>query len=78
MSKYKNTTEHELMIAGVGVVEAGGTIETDQLLESPNLELVEATGPVEGEIVSHTSPAAPTITAPVAPAQITAASQENK
>ena len=40
MAKYKNITDQELIIVGIGVVEAGGEIETDQEINSQNLELI--------------------------------------
>lgn len=39
---YKNDTENNLTIVGVGVVEAGKTIASDEPIENPNLTLVEA------------------------------------
>lgn len=38
---YKNKTEEELTVIGVGVVEAKGTITTDREVNNPNLELVD-------------------------------------
>lgn len=38
--RYKNTTDQELTIVGVGLVEAGKIIETNEPVENPNLELV--------------------------------------
>lgn len=38
--RYKNTTDQDLTIVGVGVVEAGKVIETDDPIDNPNLELV--------------------------------------
>lgn len=38
--RYKNTTDQDLTIVGIGVVEAGKVIETDDPIDNPNLELV--------------------------------------
>lgn len=38
---YKNTSEHELVIPGVGSVKAGETIESSVTLENAQLQLVE-------------------------------------
>lgn len=38
--RYKNTTDHDLTIVGIGVVEAGKIIESADLIENPNLQLV--------------------------------------
>lgn len=38
--RYKNTTDQDLTIVGVGVVKAGKVIETDDEIENPNLEPV--------------------------------------
>lgn len=35
--RYKNTTDHDLAIVGIGAVEAGKIIETDEIVENPNL-----------------------------------------
>ena len=37
---YKNKTNRTLVIPDVGIIVAGGQIETEKVLESPNLELV--------------------------------------
>ena len=39
--KYKNVTDQELVVIGVGVVKAGGEIETDQDVNSQNLQIIE-------------------------------------
>lgn len=39
--KYKNISKQKLEVIGVGVVEAGATIEVAEVVENPNLELVE-------------------------------------
>lgn len=43
MSKYhyRNDTENDLVVVGVGVVEAGKTIASDELIENPNLTPVK-------------------------------------
>lgn len=41
MATYKNTTKQDIALIGLGVVKAGGTIETDQVVENPNFQLVE-------------------------------------
>jgi len=38
--RYKNTTDQDLIIVGVGVAEAGKVIETNDEIENPNLESV--------------------------------------
>lgn len=38
--RYKNTTDHDLVLVGIGIVEAGKIIETDQIVENPNLQPV--------------------------------------
>ncbi len=38
---YKNETDQELTIIGVGVVEAKGTITSDIEINNPNLKLVK-------------------------------------
>lgn len=38
---YRNKTDRELTLMGVGVVEAGGEITTDEPVTNPNLELVK-------------------------------------
>lgn len=38
---YSNSSGTDIIIVGVGEVEAGGTIETDQVIENPNLVEVE-------------------------------------
>ncbi|MFN3004984.1 MULTISPECIES: hypothetical protein [Mycolicibacterium] len=38
--RYKNTTDQDLTIVGVGVVEAGKVIESDTPVDNPNLEPV--------------------------------------
>lgn len=37
---YKNITDQDLVLVGFGVVAAGETIESEVLIESPNLEAV--------------------------------------
>lgn len=37
---YKNRTDEDLTVIGVGVVKAGATITTDREVNNPNLELV--------------------------------------
>lgn len=37
--RYKNTTDQDLTIVGVGVVEAGKIVETQELVDNPNLDL---------------------------------------
>lgn len=39
--KYKNISENDLVVMGVGEVKAGEVIETDHEVENPNLELVK-------------------------------------
>lgn len=41
--KYKNTSDQDLSITGVGFVEAGKTIEVAEVVNNPNLELVSET-----------------------------------
>ena len=40
MYKYKNTTNQELVIVGVGVVMPGAVLVTDEMIDNPNLELM--------------------------------------
>lgn len=43
MNTYKNTTDNDLVIANVGVVAAGKTIDTEETLVSANLKDVTPT-----------------------------------
>ena len=38
---YKNETDQDLTVIGVGVVEANGTITSDNEINNPNLKLVK-------------------------------------
>ncbi|MBZ4533128.1 hypothetical protein GBP62_25150 [Mycobacterium avium subsp. hominissuis] len=38
---YKNNTKNDVTVVGVGVIEAGKTLETEQLIENPNITLVD-------------------------------------
>lgn len=38
--RYKNVTDQELIVVGVGVVGAGNTFECEEPVDNPNLELV--------------------------------------
>jgi hypothetical protein len=40
--KYKNQSEHEQVVMGVGTVAPGKIIESDAPISNPNLVLVEA------------------------------------
>lgn len=40
--KYQNTSDEKLAIMGIGEVEAGQFIESDQPIHNPNLKLVDA------------------------------------
>ncbi len=42
MSKYhyKNSTDTDIAIINIGIVKAGATLDSDVLIENPNLELV--------------------------------------
>ncbi|MBJ8343938.1 hypothetical protein [Antrihabitans sp. YC2-6] len=44
MSKYlyRNTSDYDLAVIGVGVVATGEVIESDHPVENPNLEQVKA------------------------------------
>ena len=37
---YKNKTNLTLVLPDIGIVLAGGVIQTDKVIENPNLELV--------------------------------------
>jgi len=51
-NKYKNITNKALTIIGVGVVEPNAVIETEKVINNPNLELVnEVEKQKEGEKV---------------------------
>lgn len=69
MFKYKNVSENELMIPGVGLVEAGGEISSAEELSNANLQPMGTEEPTVAP-----APAAPAATpvapvpAPVAPA----------
>lgn len=39
MAKYKNVSEKKLTIPGVGVVEAGGVVETGLVIKNKNFKL---------------------------------------
>ncbi len=41
MAKYKNISNLRVFISGVGAVEPGEVLETDKLLRSPYLKLVQ-------------------------------------
>ncbi len=47
--KYKNVTDHDLVIPNVGTVKAGDTIETDQKIENHHFVLVGAMEPQKEE-----------------------------
>jgi hypothetical protein len=71
MSKsYQNTSEYELMVPNVGVVKAGEVIETELIVENPNLRLVE------GELLAAPT-ATPVISAPVAHAELPQTIEDN-
>jgi hypothetical protein len=36
--RYKNITDQELVLVGFGVLAVGETIETEEVIENPNLE----------------------------------------
>ena len=38
--KYKNISDQEQTIIGLGVIKAGEIVETDIVIENPNFELV--------------------------------------
>src|SRR5688572_2581693 len=38
---YKNISDQQLMLAGVGLVDPGDTVEVTFLIENPNFEVVE-------------------------------------
>ncbi|MFI2837541.1 hypothetical protein [Mycolicibacterium sp. PDY-3] len=38
--RYKNVTDHELLIPGVGIVGAAKIIESEEPVDNPNLEPV--------------------------------------
>lgn len=38
--RYKNTTDNDLILVGVGVVEAGKEVESTEPIENPSLEAV--------------------------------------
>jgi len=53
-NKYKNITDKALTIIGVGVVEPDAVIETEKVINNPNLELVnEVDEKKEGEKVKN-------------------------
>lgn len=39
--RYKNTSLQSIAIVGVGTVDSGEELETESVIENPNLELVE-------------------------------------
>lgn len=39
--RYTNTSDKDLSFAGVGVIEAGKTIDTNTQIENPNIKLVK-------------------------------------
>jgi len=49
MFRYRNESKNDLMIVNVGVVKAGDIIESDTVIENPNLVKVgvEAETPVK-------------------------------
>jgi hypothetical protein len=55
MYKYKTKDGSDVVIPGVGVTE-DGIITTDQVLESPNLELVEGSTEVSPNHVAGVAP----------------------
>jgi hypothetical protein len=38
MYKYKNRTDRDLVVIGVGEVKAGAEFETDEIIEGPNFQ----------------------------------------
>ena len=41
MKKYKNISDTEQLLIGVGVVEPGDTVETDVVVDNENFILIE-------------------------------------
>ncbi|BBY67746.1 hypothetical protein [Mycolicibacterium helvum] len=39
--QYSNDTDSDLVIVGVGVVNAGGAIGSDEPIENPNLTIID-------------------------------------
>lgn len=66
MYTYKNKTTETLTIINVGVVEAGKTITTDQIIENPLLELTETE---ETEVTPTPAPVVPVATPQVVATQ---------
>lgn len=62
MYQYKNNSEYDLVIPGIGMVAKGGTIESETEINNPNLEMVEAN--------------APSVAAPPTPVPVTQAKPE--
>lgn len=49
--KYKNKTNQNQIIPGVGQVEANGEIVSNQPIENPNFEFIDETGPQKNSVV---------------------------
>lgn len=69
MSRYKNITDYDLTVIGVGVVKAGETVEAE-LIESPNFELVDKAPVAAPAPEQPAEQPAPAPQAPVAQVQV--------
>lgn len=58
MATYRNKTNQDQAIAGIGLVKAGETITTDQVIESSNFEEVTPQTPSSAPEKPSTTPSA--------------------
>ena len=49
MKKYKNISETDLFVPQVGLVKAGGEVETEVEINNPNFQKVEPTKPAQAK-----------------------------
>lgn len=52
--RYKNISEHELILVNVGEIKAGAVVESDVEINNPNLELLEDSNIVGKDPVTKT------------------------
>lgn len=66
---YRNTSEYELNVVGVGIIAPGERFESLQLIENPNIELVNDPAPEAPHMPTPEQPVpeAPAAEAPAVP-----------
>ena len=54
MNTYKNKTDRTLVLPGIGVIKPNGTIQSEKLIENPNIERISdgdvIGAPIETEV----------------------------